>query len=252
MHKLSSAGKDFEQSMLLLRGELSENKVSLENLNSLLKQKEQQVENLNSLLKQKERTASEVKAQLDTREATVSELQSKLFWTEFANKVLLKDDERQKKEIATLEQKLSQYKQAYEQVQAQDVRRNSGLVLELQKCSERNMELSKTNERLQNDLLHQKEVEGVLRKENHALQQNIIRFSEYTKKQKFCLLKQIRRLTRTSISTGVSFTLEDSKWIFSEATQLRATTHKISDKYFSCKKWCLKPQVIFLSCKPLY
>ena len=63
-------------------------------------------------------------------------------------------------------------------------------MLELQKCSERNLVLSKANKRLQNNLFHQKEVEGVLRKENHALQRNIIRFSEYTKKQKFCLIKQ--------------------------------------------------------------
>ena len=97
VQELQSEVKDFEQSMLELRGELSENKASLENSNSLLKQKEQ--------------TASEVKAQLEARDATVGELNSKLIWAEFTNKVLLKDDERDKKENATLEQKLSQYKQ---------------------------------------------------------------------------------------------------------------------------------------------
>ena len=84
---------------------------------------------------------TEVKAPLDAREATVGELESqlrgshtssiqlkgKLFSTDFANKVLLKDDERDKKENATLEQKLSQYKQAHGQVQ----KKNSSLVLKL-------------------------------------------------------------------------------------------------------------------------
>ena len=172
-----------------------------------------------------------MKAQLDTREATVGELQSKLFWTEFANNVLLKDDERQKKEIATLEQKLSQYKQAYEQVQ----KKNSGLVAKLQHCRERNRKLCKANQDLQKELLTQKDVEGQLRQENKDLQGKMHRFSDCFKKQKFCLLKQIRRLTRTSISTGVSFTLEDSKWIFAEATQLCATDSDSSTNHKACQ-----------------
>ena len=89
----------------------------------------------------------EVKAQLDAGEAEQVMCQCD-YYKNICVAMLLGDDERQKKTIATLKQQLSQYKQ----VQAQDVKRNSGLVLELQKCSERNMEFSKTNERFHNDL----------------------------------------------------------------------------------------------------
>ena len=96
VQKLSSELKDSEQAMLHLRAELSYSKTTVKNLNSLLKQKEQ--------------TILEVKAQLDAGEAEQVMCQCD-YYKNICVAMLLGDDERQKKTIATLEQKLSQYKQ---------------------------------------------------------------------------------------------------------------------------------------------